>query len=160
MIKIGIIGNGRIANKAMIPALKSSKYVELEMIGSRTTKGKGFGTYEEVIANKDIKIIYIALPIGLHEEWVIKAAKAGKHILIEKSSTTSYESAKKMVKECKENNVRLMEAFMYKYHPQHKKVLDMIGKDDDWLENISLKDDKVYSMLRKGKSVGTFQMEK
>ena len=126
-LRIGIIGYGHITKKAMIPALKTSKYAKLEMIGSYTTKNKkGFGTYEEVLANKNIDVIYIALPIALHEKWVIKAAKAGKHIIVEKSSTTSYKSAKRMLKVCKENKVRIMEGFMYKYHPQHKEVKRII----------------------------------
>jgi len=118
-MRIGILGNGRITNKAMIPALECSASVELGMIGSRAD---GFPSYEEVLSNENIDTIYIALPIGLHEEWTIKAAKAGKHVITEKSSTTSYESAKRMVAACKENNVRLMEAFMYRYHPQHEQV--------------------------------------
>jgi len=126
-MRIGILGNGRITNKTMIPALEVSASVELGMIGSRAD---GFPSYEEVLANKNIDTIYIALPIGLHEEWAIKAAKAGKHIITEKSSTTSYESAKRMVAACEENNVRLMEAFMYRYHPQHERVAQMIEDGD------------------------------
>ncbi|MBU4308496.1 MAG: Gfo/Idh/MocA family oxidoreductase [Nanoarchaeota archaeon] len=126
-LKFGVLGYGHITKKAMIPALKTSNYAKLEMIGSCTTKNReGFGTYEEVLLNKNIDAVYIALPIGLHEEWAIKAAKAGKHVLVEKSSTTSYESAKKMVDVCKKNDVRIMEGFMFKYHPQHQKVNKII----------------------------------
>ncbi len=135
-LKFGIIGCGRIAKKTMIPALNSSKLAELVMISSQFKEEAEeyckqincdfFGTYEDVLANKDIDVVYIALPIGLHAEWVIKAAKAGKHILCEKSSTTSYHLAKKMVNACKKNNVRIMEGFMYKYHPQHAEVKRII----------------------------------
>ena len=126
MNKVGILGYSRVAKKTMIHALESSKLVDLLMIGSRNKTGNGFGTYEEVLNNKDIDIVYISLPIGLHEEWAIKAANAGKHVLVEKSATTSYESAKKMVDACNKNNVRLMEAFMYRFHPQHKRILEFI----------------------------------
>lgn len=139
-LKIGILGCGRIAQKAMIPALNSSKVAELLMIGSRFSKKakkyskqfgcKYYGTYEDVLKNKDVEVVYISLPIGLHEKWVIKAAEAGKHILCEKTSTTSFKSAKKMVKSCKKNNVRIMEAFMFKHHPQHKKVKEIIENNE------------------------------
>lgn len=137
-IKFGVLGCSRIAKKTMLPALNSSEIAELTMIGSRSPeKAKkyceefrcdSYGTYEDVLKNKDIDVIYISLPIGLHEEWTIKAAKSGKHVLCEKTSTTSFESAKKMVKSCKENKVRLMEAFMFKDHPQHEKVKELIKK--------------------------------
>jgi len=138
-IKFGILGCGRISKKTMIPAINSSKLAELVMVGDRKIEVAeeyskifncdSFGTYEDVLANKDVEVVYIALPIGLHYEWAIKAAKAGKHILCEKSSTTSFKHAKKMIQTAKENNVRIMEGFMFKYHPQHEYVKKLI-KDD------------------------------
>jgi len=138
-IKFGIIGCSRVARKLVLPALNSSKIAEIEIIGSRSLeKAKEFckefncnshGTYEDVLKNKNVDAVYISLPIGLHEEWVVKSAKAGKHILCEKSSTISLDSAKKMLKTCRENNVRILEGFMFKHHPQHKKVLDLIKKN-------------------------------
>lgn len=138
-IKFGVLGCSRIAKKTIIPALNSSEIAELVMIGSRSVeKAKeycerfncDYGTYEDVLANKDIDVVYISLPIGLHEEWAIKSAKVGKHILCEKSSTTSLDSAKRIIKSCKENNVRIMEGFMFKYHPQHEEVKKLIKNND------------------------------
>jgi len=135
-IKFGIIGCSRVAKKSMLPALNSSEIAEIEMIGSRSLERakefskefncNSFGTYEDVLKNKNIDAVYISLPVGLHEEWAVKSAKAGKHILCEKSSTTSLDSAKRMIKTCKENNVRILECFMFKYHPQHKEVVNLI----------------------------------
>lgn len=135
-IKFGVIGCSRVAKKSTLPALNSSEMAEIEIIGSRSLeKAKEFceefncnsyGTYEDVLKNKNIDAVYISLPIGLHEEWVVKSAKAGKHILCEKSSTTSLDSAKRMVGICRENNVRILEGFMFKHHPQNKKVLGLI----------------------------------
>ena len=138
-IKFGIIGCSRIAKKSMLPALNSSEMAEIEIIGSRSLeKAKEFykefncnscGTYEDILKNKNVDAVYISLPVGLHEEWVVKSAKAGKHILCEKSSTTSLDSAKRMIKICRENNVRILECFMFKYHSQHKKVINLIEDD-------------------------------
>ena len=71
-------------------------------------------------------MVYISTPIGTHEEWAIKAASEGKHVYCEKSSTTSFESAKKILNTVKQNNVRIMEGFMFKFHTQHQKVRELI----------------------------------
>jgi len=129
---IGIIGCSSIANRITIPSIIESNFCKLENIGSRSiSKAKkaaiGFqcekyGNYDEILEDKGIDIVYISLPIALQEYWVIKAAKAGKHILCEKSISTSLSSIKKILKECKKNKVQIMEGFSYKYHPQHKLV--------------------------------------
>ena len=138
-IKFGIIGCSLIAKKSTIPAIITNKNSIVEMIGSRSiTKAEKFakefdcnkfGNYEDVLKNKNIDAVYISLPISMHEKWAIKAAKAGKHILCEKSLTLSYASAKKIVKECNNNNVKIRENFVFKFHPQHKKILDIITKN-------------------------------
>ena len=135
-IKIGIIGCSRIAKRSVIPAFIKSKYTEIEIIGSRTeNKAKEFskefncekfGTYEDVIKDKSVDVVYISTPIGTHEEWAIKAASEGKHVYCEKSSTISFESAKKILNTVKQNNVRIMEGFMFKFHTQHQKVRELI----------------------------------
>ena len=137
-IKFGIIGCSRIAERSTIPAIFKSAYAELEMIGSRTKQKakqyaekfgcKGFGSYEDVLNNDKVDAVYISVPISLHAEWATKSAESGKHVLCEKSSSTSFESAKQMVDSCKKNNVRIMEGFMFRFHPQHKKVLEIINK--------------------------------
>ena len=135
-IKFGIIGCSRIAKRSVIPAIIKSEYAEVEIIGSRSTeKAKEFakqfnceksGTYEDVISDDSVDAVYISTPISTHEEWSIKATKAGKHVYVEKSSATDFTSAKKMVESAKENNVRLMEGFMFRFHPQHQKVKELI----------------------------------
>ncbi len=138
-IRFGIIGCSSIAERSTIPAIKETAEARLQMIGSRSLgKAKKFarkfsceqyGKYNEVIGNDDVDAVYISLPIGLQEKWVIKAAKAGKHILCEKSAASSYESAKRMISECKKNNVRIMEGFAFRFHPQHEQVLKIIHQN-------------------------------
>ena len=136
-LRFGIIGCSGIAKKSTIPAIQNSEFAELVMIGSRS-KDKAekfanefncehFGTYDDVLTNDSLDAVYISTPIGTHEEWAIKAANAGKHILCEKSSTTSFNSAKKMINACNDNNVRVMEGFMFRFHPQHQKVRELIN---------------------------------
>lgn len=136
-IRFGVLGCSRIAKKSAIPALLDSQFAELAMLGSRSEENaracaeqfgcNSFGSYEEVLANEDIDAVYISLPNSLHEEWTMKAAKAGKHVWCEKPAALTYASAQKMVAACKKNNVRLMEGFMFLFHPQHAKVLTLIN---------------------------------
>lgn len=138
-IRFGIIGCSSIAERSTLPAMIQTKQAKLQMIGSRSLKKAKkfskkfscnlFGNYEEVLEHKDVDAVYISLPIGLQEKWAIKAAKAGKHILCEKSVTTSYNSAKKIVSECKKNEIRILEAFAFRFHPQHKKIKKIIQQD-------------------------------
>jgi dTDP-3,4-didehydro-2,6-dideoxy-alpha-D-glucose 3-reductase len=138
-LKFGIIGCSRIAKRSVIPAIIKSEFAELEVIGSRSTdKAKEFakefncdkfGTYDDVISDDSVDVVYISTPIGTHAKWSNKAASAGKHVYCEKSATDSFTSAKEMVECSKNNNVRIMEGFMFRFHPQHKKVKELINNN-------------------------------
>ena len=135
-LKFGIIGCSRIAKRSVIPAIIKSEFAELEIIGSRSTDKakefasefncKKFGSYDDVISDDSVDAVYISTPINTHAEWSKKATTAGKHVYVEKSSTYDLKSAKEMVESAKENNVRLMEGFMFRFHPQHQKVKELI----------------------------------
>ena len=137
-IRFGIIGCSRIADSSTIPAILESNYAEIEIIGSRNIVKakkfakkftcKKFGSYEDVLKDRNVDAVYISVPVGLHEKWTILAAKSKKHILCEKSSTDSFESAKKMISESQKNKVRLMEGFMFRFHPSIEKVSELIDK--------------------------------
>ncbi len=145
-IRVGILGCANIAEKYAIAAFKTLLNVELIAIASRekskaeewgTRHGLEAETYESLIARTDIDVIYSPLPIGLQEEWVLKAAEAGKHIICEKSLTYSLESAERMVEVCKEKGVALYENFALEFHPQHREILarirgGSIGTPREW----------------------------
>src|SRR3989338_2698033 len=94
-IRFAVLGCSRIAKKAAIPALLDSGCAELVMIGSRSKEHAkayaeqfgcdSYGTYDEVLKNKDIDAVYISLPNSLHEEWTVRAAEAGNHVFFEKT---------------------------------------------------------------------------
>lgn len=135
-IRFGILGCSSIAQKSMIPAIKNSTKGQLHMIGSRSEKKaqkfaeefsvKLHGSYDDVLESKQIDAVYLSLPPSLHEKWAIKAARSGKHIICEKPVVLSIESARKVIRECKKNNVRIIENFAFKFHPQHTKCLEII----------------------------------
>lgn len=137
-ISFGIIGCSSVAKRNFIPAIRSSNYASLDFIGSRElakaqewakkNNCNSFGNYDEVLES-DVDAVYISLPVGLHEEWSIKAANSGKHIICEKSSTTSFNSAKKIIKHCNKNNIEILEGFSFRFHPQHRFVIEQITKN-------------------------------
>lgn len=135
-VKFGVIGLSRIALKRMLSAIRDSEYSELSMVGSRNPEkakevamqfgADNWGTYEEVLEDKDIQAVYISLPNSLHEAWTVKALEAGKHVICEKPAAISYAAAKRMVEVARQNNVRLLEGLMFRYHPQQIKVKELI----------------------------------
>ncbi|MDT8413350.1 MAG: Gfo/Idh/MocA family oxidoreductase [Vicingaceae bacterium] len=138
-LTIGVLGCANIAKKSVIPAILSIPEFELIAVASRTSeKAQEFAIlfgceavegYQKLIDRKDIDVIYMPLPTGLHEEWVLKALEAGKHILIEKSLAMNYSSAEKMVQKAKEKGLLIMENFMFLYHGQHQIIKQLIAED-------------------------------
>lgn len=138
-IRFGIIGCSDIARRKTIPALLNSEYASLHMIGSRSKEKaekwaidfntKSSGTYYDILDNDEIDAVYISLPFALQEEWVIKAASSKKHVICEKSIVTSYNSAKSIVECGKKNQIRILEAFMFRFHPQHKRFSELLNHD-------------------------------
>lgn len=136
-LQIGVLGCANIAKRSVIPAILTIPEFELVAIASRSlSKANEFAQlfnceavegYQNLLDRKDIDIIYMPLPTGLHQEWVLKSLEAGKHILVEKSLAMSYPSAQLMVKKAQENNLLLMENFMFLYHGQHHFVKQLIA---------------------------------
>jgi predicted dehydrogenase len=79
-----------------------------------------------MLADPNIDVIYNPLPNSMHAEWTIKAAQAGKHILCEKPLANTVEEVDAMTEAAKKAGVVLMEAFMYRHHPQTLKVKDLV----------------------------------
>ena len=138
-LKIGVLSCANIAKRNVIPAILSIPDFELVAVASRTSeKAQEFANlfdceaiegYQKLIDREDIDAIYMPLPTGLHEEWVLKALETGKHILIEKSLAMNYSSAEKMVQKAKEKGLVIMENFMFLYHTQHQIVKQLIAEN-------------------------------
>ncbi len=128
-LRIGVVGCANIAQRSVIPAIKSLEGFRLVAVASRTISkaeecGRRFECdsvhgYQALLDREDIDAIYLPLPTGLHEEWILKAIEARKHILAEKSLALTAISAEKMVLAAQRAGVLLMENFMFPYHSQH-----------------------------------------
>jgi xylose dehydrogenase (NAD/NADP) len=145
-INWGFLGTARI-NQAMIDALQSSKFSRLLAVGSRSReRGREYalhnniahvhGSYDELLADPDIDIIYNSLPNDLHASWSIKAAQAGKNVLCEKPFALSSIDAGNMAKAARDNNVLLTEALVYRHFPQTSKITEIVH--EGLLGNIQL----------------------
>lgn len=136
-LRFGVIGCGRIATRSMIPALIASEHAELVAVASRSqdkaestaaTFGcEGVAGYANLLARDDLDAVYIALPIGLHAEWTLAAARAGLHVLCEKSLAGTLTECEQMVQACEDGGVALLEAFAYRFHPNHARVAEAIA---------------------------------
>lgn len=136
-LKFGILGCARIVKRAIATAMHRSPRVEPVAIASRALETaqswsaelkipRAYGSYEELLADPDLDAVYIPLPNELHKEWCVKAAKAGKHVLCEKPLALDAAEAKSLVDGVQRQKKVLMEAFMWRHHPQVDFVLDMI----------------------------------
>jgi D-xylose 1-dehydrogenase (NADP+, D-xylono-1,5-lactone-forming) len=134
----GILGCAGIAERALIPAIASSKNGRLYGIASRDPRRaadwakrfgfeKAHGGYADLIADPAIDAVYNPLPNHLHAPWSIRAAQAGKNVLCEKPMALNAGEVREMAAAASASGVRLMEAFMYKFHPQIEKLLGLIG---------------------------------
>jgi xylose dehydrogenase (NAD/NADP) len=128
-VRWGVISTANIGVKAVTPAIIDSSNSSLVAVGSRdpqrATELYSFAPdirihsdYESVINDPEIEAIYIPLPNSLHAEWAIRALEAGKHVLCEKPLAATVADAKSMVKAARSHQKLLMEAFMYRFHPQ------------------------------------------
>jgi predicted dehydrogenase len=136
-LRWGVLGVAGIAVKKVIPAMRRCTDSEITAIASRDlakaqkaardmSLPKAYGSYEELLADRDIDIIYNPLPNHLHVEWSIKAAEAGKHVLCEKPIGLNAGEAKKLREARDRTGVRMGEGFMVRTHPQWLKALDLI----------------------------------
>lgn len=136
-VRWGVISTANIARVAVIPAIQASRNGEIVGVASRDKQKArefadklnipaSYGTYEELVSAEDIEAVYIPLPNSMHREYAIKAAQEHKHILCEKPLAMNAAECIEMQDAARRNGVKLMEAFMYRFHPQLKQVIEFI----------------------------------
>jgi predicted dehydrogenase/aryl-alcohol dehydrogenase-like predicted oxidoreductase len=136
LLRWGIIGTGAIAH-AFAEGLARSRTGKLIAVGSRTQESadrfadefsvpRRHGSYEALLADSAVVAVYVSTPHPFHAQWAIRAAEAGKHILCEKPLTINHAEAMAVVEAAREHDVFLMEAFMYRCHPQTAKLVELI----------------------------------
>jgi predicted dehydrogenase len=136
----GVLSTAKIGVEKVIPAMQQGTCCEVSAIASRDLAKakaagkklgipKAYGSYEALLADQDIDAIYIPLPNNLHVEWAIKALEAGKHVLCEKPIGMNVAEAERLLAASREHrDLKIMEAFMYRLHPQWSKVRQLIAE--------------------------------
>lgn len=139
-VRWGILGAARI-NERLLPAILAVPEAELVAIGSRrpgaaleTLKRvapdishvRAYDSLEAVLDCADIDAVYIPLANAEHAAWILKAIAAGKHVLCEKPLATRPEDIIAVQEAARAKGVKVMEGFMYRFHPQHQRVRELI----------------------------------
>src|SRR5260370_637556 len=136
-VRWGVLSVANIARKHVIPALTASGSEKLVAVASRTGQRarellahkpdvRIYEEYQKLIDDPEVEAIYNPLPNSLHAEWTIKALMAGKHVLCEKPLAVTAEEGALMIEAARSNGMLLMEAFMYRFHPQTIWALEQI----------------------------------
>ncbi|MEY2953362.1 MAG: hypothetical protein RLZZ401_1449 [Pseudomonadota bacterium] len=135
-LNIGVMGCGGIARQ-FVAALAGNLHVTVAAAASRDlaksaafTKEFGiatpYGSYEALMADPDLDILYVPLPNSMHAEWVVKAAQSGKHVLSEKPLALNQAEAQAMFAAARANGVMLLEAYPFWFQPQTRDMMDLI----------------------------------
>jgi predicted dehydrogenase len=136
-VKWGILGAASIARRRVVPAMKDCELAEVAAVASRSLAKsqefakqlgipKAYGSYEELIDDPEIEVVYNPLPNHLHVGWSIRAASRGKHVLCEKPIARSVEEARRLLQARDDYGVKIGEAFMVRTHPQWLRARELI----------------------------------
>ena len=136
-VRLGILGAARIAVGAIIPAAEHTDAVEVAAVATRggvkgvavrelVPEAESFADYDALLESPDLDAIYVPLPNSMHVEWTLKAIGAGKHVLCEKPFSQDAASAERAVKAAKDAGLKLMEGFMFRFHPQIRRLGELL----------------------------------
>jgi predicted dehydrogenase len=135
-VKWGVIGVAKIAVEKVIPAMQRGEVSEITAIASRDLgKAKAaadklgipraYGSYEDLLADKEIEAIYNPLPNEGHVPWSLRALAAGKHVLCEKPIALNAEEARPLIDARNRSGKLVAEAFMVRFHPQWRRAREL-----------------------------------
>ena len=132
-VRWGVLGNAWIARDFMIPALEKSEICELAAVASRgrfpaeiAPDAVHYDSYEALLADPTIEVVYVPTPNALHKKWTIAALEAGKHVLCEKPIACTAAEAEDMIAAAEKSGKLLMEAFMYRYGGKFRKMMEIL----------------------------------
>lgn len=141
MIRFGALGAAHITPRALVYPCLDEPQASIYAIAARDrARAEAFAyhhripvvleTYEEVITHPKVDAVYIALPISAHREWTIRALRAGRHVLCEKSMALNAVEAREMADVAKETGLVLMDAFHYRYHPVFMRAREIVDSGE------------------------------
>ena len=132
-VRFGIVGVGRVTREQFAPALLSTEHAVLLAAASRDIRRaealspqRAYDSYSTLLRDPDVDAVYIGTHNGLHKELVLEALKCGKHVLCEKPLGCSAEECEEMVATADATQRLLVEAFMYRHHPQIGRAQELL----------------------------------
>jgi predicted dehydrogenase len=136
-LNLGVLGVSAHFIKRVLLPLKTSNLVKIHGIASRDEKKaqaiaskysfpEHYDSYQALLDDPAIDFVFIPLPNHLHLEWIKKSADAGKHILCEKPIAMNAKEAKEAIDYAHNKGVKIMEAFMYRFHPQWLRAKELV----------------------------------
>lgn len=137
-LRIGILGAARIAERAVVKPAQAIG-AEIVAVAARelrraedyaTTHGiaKAHGSYEELLADPDVEVVYNPSPNSEHVRWTLAALRAGKHVLSEKPFGSNADEARLVAAEPNPSGLVVFEGFHHRYHPTHLRLLELVGR--------------------------------
>ncbi|WP_290058398.1 Gfo/Idh/MocA family protein [Amycolatopsis solani] len=136
-LRWGLLAAGTIAGH-FAAGVEESRHGTLTAVGTREASRarefaarfdipKAYGSYEDLLADPEVDAVYVSTPHALHKQWAIAAAEAGKHVLCEKPLTLTAADAEAVIAAARKHDVFLMEGFMYRLHPQTRRLAELIA---------------------------------
>lgn len=146
-MRFGILSTAGIGTKSVIPGIQKSEH-EVGAIASRTEARAAsvaadfdiprvYDSYEALFEDSTLDAVYIPLPNSLHAEWTKRAADAGLHVLCEKPLAANADEAREVIQYCREREVTLMEAFMYRFHPRTRRAAEIVADELDDVQSVT-----------------------
>jgi xylose dehydrogenase (NAD/NADP) len=136
-VRWGVLGAARIAREQVIPAIRRTGCGEVLAVSSAGGRAgsyagelgipRAYDAHEDLLADPDVDAVYVALPNSLHASWIVRAARAGKHVLCEKPLVLGIRELDEVEAAVGAAGVLLAEAFMYRQHPQLATAREMLG---------------------------------
>ncbi len=121
---------GRAAESARLFAVASRSQSKADEVAGNCGAERTYGSYEALLSDPDVEAVYLPLPNDQHAEWTLRALAAGKHVLCDKPAALNYADAERMANAAQDANLRLMEGFMCRHHPQHARVKEIIASGE------------------------------
>ncbi|MGH2857870.1 MAG: Gfo/Idh/MocA family protein [Solirubrobacteraceae bacterium] len=136
-VRFGILSTARI-NDLFLAGVAGSDACDVLAVASRDAERgtayarergieRAYPSYEELLADDDVDAVYISLPNSLHLDWTARALAAGKHVLCEKPLGRRASEVEAAFDAAQRADRLLMEAFMYRHHPQTARILEMVA---------------------------------
>ena len=135
-VRIGILGTGGIAIRALVEPAPAVPDVDVHSVASRQPeRAAAFAaahgiatstTYEGLLADPDVDVVYVTLPNSMHAEWSIRALEAGKHVLCEKPMSANAVEAQQVTEAVERTGRVYLEAMHYLHHPFYRRIKDVV----------------------------------